>query len=185
MDRRKLIAAAPLAAAALLPAGRAEARKGGTTHQAKMSGGQEVPPADSRASGTTRFSLDPRGHKATVEIVVQNISDVTTAHLHMGAAGVAGPPVVLLYGPIAPAGAERGVLLCRTFTAADLIGPLAGMTMADLMDLIDDDLIYVNVHTTTFPAGELRGQLAAHGRGRGRGGDGGHGGGGGGGEHHH
>jgi hypothetical protein len=65
------------------------------------------------------------------------------------------------------AGTPRGTGICGfadisgTITAADLTGPLAGKTMADLVAAIRAGNIYINLHTTAFPAGEIRGQLTA------------------------
>ncbi len=46
-----------------------------------------------------------------------------------------------------------------TSTSADLIGPLAGKQVADLIRLIEDGKAYVNVHTHQNSNGEIRGQL--------------------------
>jgi len=51
-----------------------------------------------------------------------------------------------------------------TITAADLTGPLAGKTMGDLVAAIRAGNIYINFHTASFPAGEIRGQLMGSGR---------------------
>ena len=50
-------------------------------------------------------------------------------------------------------------LRSATFTAADLVGPLAGKTLDDLVAMGAAGDLYVNVHTTDFPAGAIRGQL--------------------------
>ena len=63
-----------------------------------------------------------------------------------------------------------GVLAEGTITAADLVGPLAGHPLSDLIDAIQAGNAYVNVHTNDgvaptntgpgdFPGGEIRGQL--------------------------
>jgi hypothetical protein len=44
-------------------------------------------------------------------------------------------------------------------TAANFVGPLAGLTLADLLTAVEGNRAYVNVHTEQFPAGENRGQL--------------------------
>jgi hypothetical protein len=53
----------------------------------------------------------------------------------------------------------NGVLAAGTITASDLVGPLGGATLAELVDQIEAGNVYVNVHTTAYPAGEVRGQL--------------------------
>jgi hypothetical protein len=51
------------------------------------------------------------------------------------------------------------VLATGAITDADLVGPLAGMTLADLVSMLDHDMGYVNVHTQQHPGGEIRGQI--------------------------
>jgi hypothetical protein len=62
------------------------------------------------------------------------------------------------------------VLAEGTFTAANLVGPLAGHPLSDLLAAIQSGNAYVNVHTNDgqgaantgpgdFPGGEIRGQL--------------------------
>ena len=70
--------------------------------------------------------------------------------------------VVPLYPtPAFPArtGTVNGLLVTGTFTAQNLTGPLQGMTLSDLVTQINNGQIYVNVHTTAHPAGEIRGQV--------------------------
>jgi len=96
---------------------------------------------------------------------------VTASHIHQGPAGLAGPPVVFLYGPAAAgAGRHDGVLSTGTITAANLIGPLANQPLSALLSLIEHGNAYANVHTNDgidptntgpgdFPLGEIRGQI--------------------------
>ncbi|MFQ5382342.1 MAG: CHRD domain-containing protein, partial [Dehalococcoidia bacterium] len=74
------------------------------------------------------------------------------------AAGETGPGVVALFAadPAAAKVDETG-----TTTAPDLAGPLEGMSIGDLKAEAEAGNLYVNVHTTANPPGELRGQLAA------------------------
>jgi hypothetical protein len=51
------------------------------------------------------------------------------------------------------------VLATGTITAADLVGPLAGQPLSALVDAMEAGETYVNVHTSQFPAGEIRGQI--------------------------
>jgi hypothetical protein len=53
----------------------------------------------------------------------------------------------------------NGVLAEGTITAADLVGPLSGKSLSDLMTDVMAGETYVNVHTTQNPAGEIRGQI--------------------------
>jgi hypothetical protein len=41
----------------------------------------------------------------------------------------------------------------------ELVGPAAGMSMADFLAAIQSGRAYVNVHTSANPPGEIRGDL--------------------------
>ncbi|MFS8640609.1 MAG: CHRD domain-containing protein [Symbiobacteriaceae bacterium] len=78
-----------------------------------------------------------------------------------------GPIVMNLYGPTDPVdiGPETQIVN-RAFTWADLVGPLAGRPLSDLLQNMLAGNAYVNVHTVQHFEGEIRGQifLARHGR---------------------
>jgi hypothetical protein len=133
------------------------------TYVAPLSSAQEVPPNDSLARGQAVFRVSADGTTIHYRLIVANIQNVTQAHIHLAPAGVNGPIVAWLYPEEPPAqlipGRSSGVLAVGTITDADLVGLLAGQTVADLVALIGDDEAYVNVHTTQYPPGEIRGQI--------------------------
>jgi hypothetical protein len=53
----------------------------------------------------------------------------------------------------------NGALVQGSITADKLEGPLKGKSISDLVSLIDKSSAYVNVHTQSFPDGEIRGQI--------------------------
>ena len=110
-----------------------------------MNGIQEVPgPGDPDGNGTVEVRVDPRDGQVCWNLYARGIDTATAAHIHRGAAGLAGPPVVTLTTPDA-AGRSQG---CVT---ADLA--VAQQIAARAYDH------YVNVHTAVHPAGAIRGQL--------------------------
>ena len=140
----------------------------------RLSGDEEVPPRDTRATGKASFKLSDDGAELRYKINVSKIDNVVFAHLHLGAEGENGPIVASLFGPVdAGGGRSNGKLVQGIITAADLEGPLAGQSLSGLVDQIEMDLIYVNVHTDDgtgdantgpgdFVAGEIRGQVRLH-----------------------
>jgi hypothetical protein len=146
-----------------------------------LDGPGENPPRPSQGQGQAIFRISDDGQSVDYKLISSNIDNVFMAHIHLAAAGVNGPIVEWLYPSTAPtpgpAGGGRfdGVLASGTFTAANLVGPLAGHPLSDLIAAMRTGGAYVNVHTDDgvaptntgpgdFPGGEIRGQLAAPGK---------------------
>jgi hypothetical protein len=109
---------------------------------ASLGGAQEVPPNASTATGVAAFSLNP-GTKVLTGTVTTAGLTATGAHIHEGAAGVAGPVVIALTGGTGGVWAvPAGTVLTDAQVAA-----------------IQANSYYVNVHSAAFPAGEIRGQI--------------------------
>lgn len=130
---------------------------------ANLSGQNEVPPAQTNATGIGRFSTVPQFSNMSFGLSVNNIDQVTGAHIHQGKQGENGPIVVTLFKPNSPTGKVNGHLVNGSISNSMLEGPLKGKTVIDLSDLIQSGQAYVNVHTTKNPNGEIRGQLLGRG----------------------
>jgi Cu/Zn superoxide dismutase len=110
---------------------------------ARMNGGNEVPAVVTDAIGVATITFNDTYTQATVNMSVTNLSSpFQGVHIHTGKAGVNGPVKFDLTD------AYKGGRLTKTFA----------VTRADVASLINGDL-YINVHTTNHPGGELRGQL--------------------------
>ena len=128
---------------------------------AKMTGKDEVPPHDTKATGTAEFTLSADGKTMSYKVDVMNIDKVTVAHIHQGKPGENGPPVVWLFNSASnPTGPMNGKLSEGKITSSDLVGPLKGKQISDLVKLINDGNAYANVHTQQNPKGEIRGQIS-------------------------
>lgn len=151
--RRWLIAGAGLAAlTALAPA----LVSGQTTeYSAELSGAQEVPATMSTATGSFTATLDEGAETLTWSLEVPTITDATMAHIHAGATGVNGGVVVTLFMPAAPAGS---VSVSGTAGPDELSGPLEG-DWDGFVEALKSGGLYINVHTTANPGGEIRGQV--------------------------
>lgn len=135
----------------------------GTVFRADLKGENEVPPvADTLATGRAEFEVSADGSMINFKLEVSDIMDFTQSHIHLAPVGVNGPVVVWLAPSKAPATLFRGELefeLEGTITAADLVGPLSGMTLGDLIAEFEAGNAYVNAHTVAHPGGEIRGQI--------------------------
>jgi len=109
--------------------------------------------------GEADFKLSQDGKELTYILKLMDIENVSAAHIHTGMAGKNGGPVAGLFAGPKKAGNFSGELAKGTITEKDLIGPLAGKTIGDLVKLIKDGGAYVNVHTEKYPDGEVRGQI--------------------------
>jgi hypothetical protein len=122
------------------------------TLTASLAASNEVPPTASTATGTATFEVD--GTTIRYEIRVNGGNAITAAHIHSGAAGVNGPVRVPLFTG-ATTGAISGVLSSGTFTAAEV----QGITFDALLAEMRAGNAYANVHSTTYPGGEIRAQI--------------------------
>ncbi len=130
-----------------------------TYFKAKLSGTDESPVVATKTSGEAIFKLAKGGKELVYELKVKDGDNVTAAHIHAGKKGEEGPPVVPIFGGTKKEGMFSGVLAKGTITDKNLVGPLAGKTLRDLMKMIKEGDAYVNVHTVAHPAGEIRGQI--------------------------
>jgi hypothetical protein len=119
-----------------------------TTLTATLAGVTEgANPGDPDGSGTASVTLDPATGEACWNLTAQGIGTVMQSHIHEGAAGVSGDVVV----PLDVDGFDGTSEGCISDQDADV-----------LQGIIDNPAgFYVNLHTADFPAGAIRGQLAA------------------------
>ena len=128
--------------------------KGQTIFQAQLMGANEVPPRTSSGSGAAGFTLD--GNVVHFSVEVEGLGNIVACHIHVGAVGVSGPVRVPLCKAPLPNGVVNGVLVQGTFSAADVVA----ISFDDLLNAMRNGNAYVNVHTTVYPAGEIRGQVS-------------------------
>ena len=130
---------------------------------AHLSGDNEVPARETLAQGQAWFRLDKEGTELSYRLIAANIENILQAHIHLAPAGVNGSVVAWMYPSAPPAtlipGRFDGVLAKGTISAANLVGPLAGHPLADLVAAMQSGGTYVNVHTVQYPGGEIRGQI--------------------------
>ncbi len=136
------VAILAIAAMSMLAASAAQAEE--YLLEATLKGATEVPPGDPAASGIASATLDTEKLRLCYTISSQGLVKATMAHIHKGAAGVAGDVVVTL--TVDNKGNSKD---CMDVPKA----------VADAIAASPGDY-YVNVHSDAFPKGAIRGQLA-------------------------
>ena len=112
------------------------------TFTAALLGTSETPSNTSTATGTANFTYNKTTYVLSGTVTFSGMTP-TAAHIHKGAVGVAG-------GVIFPLG-------IAPFTSPISFTSVA-LTAAQITDLMANSY-YVNVHSTAYPNGEIRGQL--------------------------
>ena len=122
------------------------AKRGGPPLATRLTGAAEVPgPGDPDGRGNATIRLNPSQLKVCFYLTASNITlPATAAHIHIGASTTFGNVVVTLVAPNA-----SGVSFGCVSAPADVIAAIRA----------NPSNYYVNVHTTDFPDGAIRGQL--------------------------
>ena len=185
---KKLCLSAALAAIAVLLIGNLSTQANNNNDgnalrfSTRLSTFNEVPPKANGASGTFRARLSEDGTTLSWTFTWSGLSGPPLfAHIHFGLKGANYPVMTFFCGgpkgnpdipqkpdcPQTTSGSITG-----TTTAADIIAlNTAGATTDQALDQHDfagflralaAGSAYANMHTTRFPGGEIRGQIAAH-----------------------
>jgi CHRD domain len=159
--------------ALFLPGGSTPARAAAITYAAALSGPAESPPNTSPGTGFTRVDFDPAAHTLRVQVGFAGLVAPTTAsHIHACTAtpgsGTAGVATQVPFFTGFPIGATSGTY-DHTFTTLDAAtynpafvtanGGTAASAEAVLATCLAAGRTYLNIHSTTFPGGEIRGFL--------------------------
>ena len=155
-------------------AGLAAASQGAvTTYFANLSGPAEAPANASPGIGTARVDYDSVAHTMRVRVTFSGlIGNVTACHIHgatanafTGTAGVATPTPTF---PGFPSGVTAGsydntlnLTLSASWNAAYITanGGTPGSAEAAFVAALNANKTYLNIHSSTFGVGEIRGFL--------------------------
>lgn len=139
-----------------------------TIFKATLSGANETVPTGSPGAGTGLFTLSDDRNSLDVSITFIGLTAPAVAgHLHCCAAQGSNATVAI---PFSFASATSGSIN-QTFDLTSAAIYTAGFVTASggttalarsaFLAGLDGGLVYANVHTSTFPGGEIRGQLGA------------------------
>ena len=176
MTHRQMVAAAVAALLAAASATTALADGKGRTFATKLSGYHETPlTINSTGSGQFTATLAKDGASIAWTLSYRDLSsDVQQAHIHFGRPAITGQIVLFLCTnlgnapatvPLPQACPPAPATIGGTLTAADVIaratqgidGSDAGF--AEMVKAMRAGAAYANVHSVTFPTGEIRGAV--------------------------
>lgn len=140
------------------------------TFSADLAGDEEVPARVTDAGGVAVFAVNATETKMKYRLIVDNINNVSAAHIHIAGVGTNGEVVVTLFTADPAGGPACGTIAEAEVDASDLSGSLAGQPLSALVELMRSGGAYVNVHTNDgqpgdntgsgdFSSGEVRGQI--------------------------
>lgn len=133
---KHVLAAASALALVLAPAAALAAP---VTLTASLTGAAETGGGDPDGSGAFSVEIDAASGDFCYTLTAADTDAPTMAHIHSGAAGTDGPPVVTIE------------------VASDIC---IAVEPAVLQPIVDNPAgFYVNIHTAAFPKGAVRGQL--------------------------
>jgi hypothetical protein len=159
IERKKVITA--LAVVTLLAAASA-ARAQDTVKAKLLHGFFEVPSISTTGSGDFTGTLDADSIEFTLNYSGIPTA-VTAAHIHVGQMDVSGGVSAFLCGGGGKPACPQSGPVTGTIVAADVIGPtgqgVGAGEFAELAAAMRAGVTYVNVHSSQFGAGEIRGQL--------------------------
>lgn len=159
----------------LLLLGAIPAQAAVVTYTASLTGAAEAPPNASSATGSATLKIDDVANTMMLSFDWAGLTGTTTlAHLHCCTAlpneGTAPPATMLPSFPDFPVGVNAGSY-ARSFGLLDVATYNAGFIAANggtvegaraaFLAGLDAERSYLNIHTTRFPGGEIRGFLTA------------------------
>jgi hypothetical protein len=115
------------------------------------------PAVAKKASGVGSFVFEPMTRQLSFTIDYKGLSgEPSMAHFHHGVVGSNGPVLQTICGQPAPTLSGA----CPHLRSGDLRGAWT-LNAEQVKDLMQGDM-FINIHTSANPGGELRGQLLSH-----------------------
>ena len=162
---KKALYACLMAASVVMLSATAASAQGKVRLTARLNGGEETPAPglNTGAFGFAVVTVDSAAAEVLVELQVWNLPTGSTAgHIHAGSKGTPGPVILDFTFPQGLSGDFSQTF--RLGQSALRARPEIGInTLADALQAVAAGNGYVNVHTTQYAGGEIRGQLVPDG----------------------
>jgi CHRD domain len=134
--------------------------------KAKLKGDNEVPPVNTTATGTAKFTIKHFKVKDDVissKINVTGITNLTGAHIYAGNNSEIGQPIVDLLKSGKENKTQDRLIITADIKASDFEGLMKGKTLEDLRTAMASEGTFVNIQTSDHPDGQIRGQIKVSG----------------------
>jgi len=130
------------------------------SYNAELTGDQSLPPVRTAATGLLTLTYDAETEEFSYVLeVTHSITNPSVATIYEGTAGASGTAVYTLFAGPMKEGTFVGTLAEGLIFGEDLIGPLSGGTVADLIALIKEGNAYVSIGNQSHPVDAIRGQI--------------------------
>jgi hypothetical protein len=132
-----------------------------------LNGSEVSPPVNTDATGEAEFILHREQpirlfYNVSVDGIESVGNNVTGVHLHNGISGFNGTVIAEL--PIKQGNERNGILAVGNLNgSSNFSNELSGkgeLAISSLINYIDNDGVYIDIHTMDNPNGELRGQVS-------------------------
>lgn len=135
-----------------------------TGHMSGYLEGAPGGPVSTVASGSFEATIDDGASEIDFRLSYADLeAPVLFAHIHFGQRSVNGGVAAFLCGGGSKPPCPQSGTATGTIVAADVVGPagqgIAAGEFGELVAAIRAGRTYANVHSTKFPAGEVRGQI--------------------------
>ena len=149
---------------------------GNSVKAEQLTGYNETPTLSTDSTGSFKAKVDEKGQKIDYTLSYSGLEgDVQQAHIHIGRPAIAGGIMAWLCQTAAHTSPTPGTPTCPqsgsvsgTLTPASVLAvapqDVAAGNWQEFVDAIRNQAAYANVHTSKFPAGEIRAQLRLGGR---------------------
>lgn len=127
-----------------------------TRYVANLSTANEVPPVTGNATGTATFTLT--GKSLSYTVMVNGLSgNAVASHIHLGDGTTNGGIVY----PFTAANVQSGQVASGTIDLTQPVTLPGNVTVPgdSALSLLNNGLLYTNVHTANNAGGEIRGQI--------------------------
>ena len=131
----------------------------------EMTGDNEVPPVTTNVVGEATFVYEinlngePDGIGFFGSVTNPDAVPITAAHIHCAAKGANGPVIATLLPLDANGRTSSLIRFRRGLVSSSLIETDCGTTISEVIASMNAGNVYVNVHSTDNPDGEVRGQI--------------------------